>query len=137
MDEDEKPATPPAVKPPSGVTPPSTGGDGEAEKPKKTVVKKVTGVKVKAGKKSLKLSWKSQKNVSYRIAYSASKKKLAKIKNGKIKSVSGTKVVSSQKAKKTIKKLKKSKKYYVKICAVSKNKKTIGKWSSIVSKKTK
>ena len=137
VDEDEKPATPPAVKPPSGVTPPSTGGDGKAEKPKKTVVKKVTGVKVKAGKKSLKLSWKSQKNVSYRIAYSTSKKKLAKIKNGKIKPVTGTKVVSSKKTKKTIKKLKKSKKYYVKICAVSKNKKNIGKWSSIVSRKTK
>ena len=40
-------------------------------------------------------------------------------------------------AKKTIKKLKKSKKYYLKICAVSKNGKNIGKWSGVISAKTK
>ena len=31
----------------------------------------------------------------------------------------------------------KSKKYYVKVCAVSKDKKMIGNWSKVVSKKTK
>lgn len=105
------------------------------EKAGKTVAK-VSKVKVKSGKKSLKLSWKAQKKVSYRVAYSLSKKKLAKLKNGKIKAMPGTKVIKVNMAKKTIKNLKKSKKYYIKICAVSKDGKTIGKWSKVVSKKT-
>lgn len=149
-DEDEQletPSTPPTPSP--SPTPPSVGTPSQnplptqspsaTEKPKKeqTVVNQVVGVKAKAQKKSLKLSWKAQKNVSYRIAYSTSKKKLAKLKDGKIKAVSGVKVVSSAKANKTIKKLKKSKKYYIKVCAVSKDKKTIGKWSKVINKKTK
>lgn len=100
-------------------------------------VAKVTGVKVSAGKKNLKVSWKSQKNVVYYVAYSTSKSKLAKIKNGKIKGLSGTKVIKVTTTKKTIKKLKKKKKYFVKVCAVSTDKKKIGNWSSVVSKKTK
>lgn len=124
---------------------PSAGNNGQGKisggssKPNnaKTVVKKVTGLKVVRQKKSLKLSWKAQKNVTYKIAYSTSKKKLAKIKNGKVKAVAGTKVVNSAKAKKTIRKLKKAKKYYIKVCAVSKDKKTVGKWSKVISKKTK
>ena len=99
--------------------------------------KKVTKIKVKKLKKALSLRWKSQKNVTYRIAYSTSKKKLSKIKNGKLKAVKGTKVIKVTSAKKTIKKLKKSKKYYLKICAVSKNGKNIGKWSGVISAKTK
>lgn len=103
----------------------------------KTVVKKVTGLKVKRQKKSLKLIWKAQKNVTYRVAYSTNKKKLAKLKNGKIKAISGTKVITAKKANTVIKKLKKSKKYYVKVCAVSKKDKTVGKWSKTLSAKTK
>ncbi len=103
----------------------------------KTVVKKVAGLKAVRQKKGLKLSWKAQKNVTYKIAYSTSKKKLAKIKNGKIKAIAGTKIVGSAKEKKTIGKLKKAKKYYIKVCAVSKDKKTIGKWSKVICKKTK
>lgn len=103
----------------------------------RTKLRKVTGLKVVSRKKGFKLSWKAQKKVTYRIAYSTNKKKLAKLKNGKIKAVSGTKVVTAKNAKKVIKKLKKSKKYYIKVCAVSKDKKTIGKWSKVVCKKTK
>ena len=99
--------------------------------------KKVTKIKVKKLKKALSLRWKSQKNVTYRIAYSTSKKKLSKIKNGKLKAVKGTKVIKVTSAKKTIKKLKKSKRYYLKICAVSKKGKNIGKWSGVISAKTK
>lgn len=148
----QSPVTPPTTNPPATNQPaenppsvtqspnpapteaPSTGGKQKTEP---TTAKKVTGIKVKAQKKALKLSWKPQKNMSYYIAYSTSKKKLAKLKNGKIKAVSGTKVVRSAKAKKTIGKLKKSKKYYLKVCAVSKDKKKIGKWSKVISKKTK
>lgn len=141
---DEKPpvTNPPADNPVS-VTPspnpktsdPSLNGGKQKEEP--TKVKKVTGIKVKAQKRALKLSWKPQKNANYYIAYSTSKKKLAKLKNGKIKAVSGTKVVGSGKAKKTIQKLKRSKKYYIKVCAVSRDKKTVGKWSKVIGKKTK
>lgn len=97
----------------------------------------VTGVKVTGAKKSLKIRWKSQKNVSYRVAISTSKTKLAKIKNGKVKAVSGTKVSQTSGAKKTVKGLKAKKTYYVKVCAVSKDGKTIGKWSGVVKGKTK
>lgn len=143
----QSPVDPPTTNPPAENPPtvtkspnpaptdaPSTGGKQKTEP---TKVKKVIGIKIKAQKKALKLSWKPQKNVKYYIAYSKSKKKLAKLKNGKVKAVSGTKVVASAKAKKTIGKLKKSKKYYLKVCAVSKDKKTIGKWSKVISKKTK
>lgn len=97
----------------------------------------VTGVKVTGAKKSLKIRWKSQKNVSYRVAISTSKTKLAKIKNGKVKAVSGTKVSQTSGVKKTVKGLKAKKTYYVKVCAVSKDGKTIGKWSGVVKGKTK
>lgn len=103
----------------------------------KIVVKTVTGLKVQSLKKGLKLSWRAQKKTTYRIAYSTSKTKLAKLKNGKVRAVAGTKVIVSKEAKKIIKKLKKSKKYYVKVCAVGKDGKTIGKWSKVVCKETK
>lgn len=105
--------------------------------PEKTVVKKVSGLKVKSQKKSLKVTWKAQKNVTYKVAYSTNKKKLAKLKNGKLKAVSGTKVITAKKASVVIKKLARSKKYYIKVCAVSKKDKTVGNWSKVVSKKTK
>lgn len=133
---DPEPSVPPSASP---DVPPSSqpGVTPQPTEKAKTSVAKVSGVKVKSGKKSLKLSWKAQKKVSYRVAYSLSKKKLAKLKNGNIKAVPGTKVIKVNTAKKTIKKLKKSKKYYIKICAVSKDGKTIGKWSKVVSRKTK
>lgn len=133
---------PPAEDPPSATLSPNPSpsdqpSNGGKQKAEPTVVKKVTGIKIIAQKKALKLSWKPQKNVRYYIAYSTSKKKLAKLKQGKIKAISGTKVISTAKAGKTIRKLKKSKKYYLKVCAVSKDKKTFGKWSKVISKKTK
>lgn len=142
--DDIEPTNPPSggsgnQEPGTGGTGGVTGGSGgqKVQDTVKAVVKQVTGLKVIRQKKSLKLSWKAQKNVTYKIAYSTSKKKLAKIKNGKIKAVAGTKIISSAKAKKTIRPLKKTKKYYIKVCAVSKDKKTIGKWSNVVGKKTK
>ena len=97
----------------------------------------MTGLKVKGQKKKLKVTFQAQKDVTYRIAYSTDKKKLAKIKDGKIKAVSGTKMLTSKKTSVFIKKLKAKKKYYVKVCAVSKDKKTIGKWSKTAGAKTK
>lgn len=129
------PSPSPAVPAPV-VTQPATGSE-VVPQVETTAVKKVTGIKVKAQKKGLKVSWKSQKNVTYKIAYSTNRKKLEKLKNGKLSGVSGVKVVSSKTSNKTIKGLKKSKKYFLKICAVSSDGKTIGKWSGIVSKKTK
>ena len=121
----------------TGGKPGGNTGGSTSDKNQTVTVKKITGVKAKSLKKSLKITWKSQKNVTYKVAYSTSKKKLANIKNGKVKAVSGTKVVSSKKANIIIKKLKKAKKYYIKVCAVSKDGKTIGNWSKVVGKKTK
>lgn len=135
--ESPKPSIQPSARPGISSGKPSENKPAATVKPTKRSVAKVSGLKVKRGKKSLKLSWKAQKNVSYRVAYSLNKKKLAKLKNGSIKAVSGTRVIKVNTARKTIKKLKKSKKYYLKVCAVSKNDKTIGKWSKTVSKKTK
>ena len=53
----------------------------------------------------------------YKVAYSTCKKKLAKIKNGKVKAVAGTKVCTATKNKVTLKKLKKKTTYYMKVCA--------------------
>ena len=74
----------------------------------------------------------------YKVAYSTSKKKLAKIKNGKIKAVAGTKVCTAAKNKVTLKKLKKKTVYYVKVCAYRvKEGKVVGNYSAVKKVKTK
>jgi len=102
--------------------------------------KKVTGVKAgKITKNKVTLTWKKQTGVTgYKVAYSTSKKKLAKIKNGKIKGVAGTKVCTAAKNKVTLKKLKKKTVYYVKVCAYRvKDGKKIGNYSAVKKVKTK
>ena len=87
--------------------------------------------KLKAGKKSLKVTWKSDKNSSgYQIRYS------------KKKSMKGAKTITikNKNAKnKTIKKLKKKTKYYVQIRAIKKykNKTYYGEYIKTIGKKTK
>lgn len=101
------------------------------------VPQKVTSVKAAAGKKQLTIRWKKQSGVKYKVAYSTSKAKLAKLKNGKTKAA-GVKVVTVTKNSVVIKKLKGKKKYYVKVCAVSTGANgSYGNWSGIVSTKTK
>lgn len=116
---------------------PGNGTDGV----KKTVsAKKVTGLTVKSGKKkTLTIRWKKQEGMKYKVAYSTSKSKLSKQKNGKIKPVKSVKVLTAKKNSVTIKKLKSGKKYYVKVCAYCiENKKTqVGKWSGVKTKKVK
>lgn len=99
---------------------------------------KVGNVKLKAAKKKLTVSWKKQAGMKYKVAYSTSKAKLAKLKNGKV-SAKGVKVVNATTTKKVIKKLKSKKKYYVKVCAYTtvNGKKTYGKWSAVKNKKVK
>ena len=102
--------------------------------------KKVTGVKAgKVTKNKAVLTWKKQTGVTgYQVAYSTSKKKLAKIKNGKRKAAAGTKVCSATKNKVTLKKLKKKTAYYVKVCAYrGKGGKAIGNYSAVKKVKTK
>ena len=99
-----------------------------------TVVKNPSSTKikkVKAAKKSLKITWKKTKNVSgYQIQYSTSKKfkKAQKITIKKAKTTS-----------KTIKKLKAKKKYYVRVRTyiTVNGKKYYSDWSKAKSKKTK
>lgn len=99
---------------------------------------KVANVKLKAAKKKMTVTWKKQAGMKYKVAYSTSKAKLAKLKNGKV-SAKGVKVVNATSAKKVIKKLKSKKKYYVKVCAYTtvKGKKAYGKWSAVKNKKVK
>lgn len=102
-----------------------------------TAPQKVTAVKAKAGKEKMTISWKKQSGVKYKVAYSTSKAKLAKLKNGKTKAA-GVKVVTVTKNNVVLKKLKGKKKYYVKVCAVSTGANgSYGNWSGIVSTKTK
>lgn len=118
-------ATPPAV----------TAGETKTSK-----VGKVSQVKAaKITKNAVTISWKKQSNAKYKVAYSANKKKLAKIKDGKGKVVVGTKVVSANKNKITLKKLKKNTVYYIKVCAYQTvdGKKVYGKYSSVKKVKTK
>jgi hypothetical protein len=105
-----------------------------------TTPRKVTGVKVSAsGKKKLTVKWKRQTGVSYKVAYSTDKKKLAKLKNGKTKAVSGVKIADVSKNSLLLKKLKGGKKYYIKVCAYTKKADSInvGNWSGVKSKKVK
>lgn len=100
-------------------------------------VKKVSGLKVKAGKKKLTVSWKKQKGCKYIVAYSTSKKKLSKLKSPN-KKASGVKKKTVSKNKVVLKKLKRGKVYYVKVAAVKKSagKNVYGKFSGVKKKRT-
>lgn len=94
--------------------------------------KKVAGVKAKAGKKQMTVSWKSDKSAKgYQITYSQNKK----FKKG-TKNVAITK---NNTTKKTIKKLKAKKTYYVKVRAYKQagNKKVYGAYSKMKTVKIK
>ena len=89
---------------------------------------KVKSVKVKAGKKSLKISFKKVSKCSkYQIQ--ASTKKSFKKKY--------TKTKTTTKKTYTMKGLKAKKKYYVRVRALNTTTKFYGKWSSVKTKKTK
>lgn len=87
--------------------------------------------KIKAKKKSLKITWKKVKGVNgYQLQY------------GRKKSMKGAKTVTIKKAtdtSKTIKKLNKKKKYYVRIRTfiLNKGKSIYSPWSAVKAKKTK
>lgn len=98
---------------------------------------KVSQVKAKAAKKALKLQWKVQKNVTYRVAYSTSVKKLKQLKKGVLQTSGNVKILTTAKNTVTLKKLKSKKKYYIRICAVSTQSKKAGGWSNITSKTPK
>lgn len=91
---------------------------------------KVTGVKLTAKKKAMKVAWKKTAGASGYKIYRATSKK------GKYKCV---KTASSKTTSFTNKKLKKNKKYYYKVCAfVKSGKKTYnGAYSTVVMKKAK
>ena len=99
-------------------------------------VGKVSGVKVTAQSKALKLTWKKASVSGYEICYSTSKS-FPKSKTETVK-------VAGSKAGYTVKKLTGDKKYYVKIRAyktytdeLGQKIKAYGKWSSVMSKTTK
>ena len=83
--------------------------EGSVSKTFKINPKKLTGLKVKAGKKQMTVSWKKASVTGYEIVYATSKN----FKEGK-KTVT---VKSAKTAKKVIKKLKAKKTYYVKVRA--------------------
>lgn len=122
VDETEEPGT-------GQNTPPAVNGT--------VTVNKVSGVKIKSGKKKLTVSWKKQKGCKYIVAYSTSKKKLGKLKAPQ-KKYAGVKkkTVSSNKA--VLKKLKRGKVYYVKVAALKKSggKTVYGKFSGVKKKRT-
>ena len=128
---------------PGGDDGSNNGNQGTDKDPIVTVPvkpKKVTSVKAgRITKNKVTLTWKKQADVTgYKVAYSTSKKKLAKIKNGKIKAVAGTKVCTATKNKVTLKKLKKKTVYYVKVCAYRvKDGKMIVNYSAVKKVKTK
>ena len=83
--------------------------EGSVSKTFKINPKKLTGLKVKAGKKQMTVSWKKASVTGYEIVYATSKN----FKKGK-KTVT---VKSAKTVKKVIKKLKAKKTYYVKVRA--------------------
>lgn len=90
--------------------------------------KKVSGVKAKAAKKKVTVSWKkAAKAAGYQIQYSTSK------------NFKGAKTVTASGTSKVIKGLKSKKTYYVRVCAYAKNgkKKVMGAYSSKVKVKVK
>lgn len=91
---------------------------------------KVTGVKLTAKKKAMKVAWKKTAGASGYKVYRATSKK------GKYKCV---KTASSKTTSFTNKKLKKKKKYYYKVCAFVKSGKKMynGAYSTVVMKKAK
>ncbi|MCR5201599.1 MAG: DUF4981 domain-containing protein, partial [Lachnospiraceae bacterium] len=147
IDPDASASPEASVAPSESAAPGESSAPGESASPSASpsasadTVKKptrVTGLKLVAKKKSMKVSFKKQSNVTYVVAYSLKKAKLNKLKNGKIKAVSGVKIRKISKNSVIIKKLKAKKKYFFKVCAVSKkNKKLIGNYSAVKAKKTK
>ncbi|MCB6993542.1 fibronectin type III domain-containing protein [bacterium 210820-DFI.6.37] len=94
--------------------------------------KKVTGLKTKAGKKQMTVSWKKDtKATGYQLTYAQNKKFTKGKKNV---TISKNKTV-----KKTVKKLKSKKTYYVKVRAYKKvgSKKLYGSYSAVKSVKIK
>lgn len=90
--------------------------------------KKVSGVKAKAAKKKVTVSWKkAAKAAGYQIQYSTSK------------NFKGAKTVTASGTSKVIKGLKSKKTYYFRVCAYAKNgkKKVTGAYSSKVKVKVK
>lgn len=90
--------------------------------------KKVSGVKAKAAKKKVTVSWKkAAKAAGYQIQYSTSK------------NFKGAKTVTASGTSKVIKGLKSKKTYYIRVCAYAKNgkKKVTGAYSSKVKVKVK
>lgn len=125
-----QPAATVSPAPPAAPTAP-VGGEAPAT---------VTQVKAaKVSRNAVSLTWKKQDGVRYKVAYSADKKKLSKIKNGSVKAAAGTKVASAAKNAVTIKKLKKNTAYYVKVCAYCTvdGKTVYGKYSAVIKFKTK
>ena len=117
------------------LQPASDNGNGTAAAAK--TPGKVTKVKAKTLGKGAKLSWKAQTGVTYRVAYGTSRKKLAALKKGSSKGAKGVKVITVKTAGKKLSNLKAAKKYYIRVCAVDKKSKKAGKWSDIISVKTK
>ena len=97
----------------------------------------VVNVKAKGLKKGISITWRLQKGMQYKVAYSNSAAKLSKLKNKKAVRISGGKIFTVKKNAKKILKLKKNKKYYVKVCAIDPKTGKAGKWSKAVSVKTK
>lgn len=94
--------------------------------------KKVTGVKAKAGKKQMTVTWKKVKGAAgYQVTYAQDKKFKKAKKNAAVNKGATT--------KKVVKKLKSGKKYYVKVRAYKKsgNKKVYGAYSKAQSVKIK
>ena len=102
----------------------------------KTLPAQVTSIRAKGFKKGISLTWKAQKKMTYKVAYSTGAGKLAGLSNGKSKA-SGVRVITVKTAAKKLKKLKRNKKYYVKVCAVDPQTGRTGKWSKAVSVRTK
>lgn len=115
----------------TNVTDPDEDDDNEYIEPDRPSISKptkVTGVKAKAGKKYMTVSWKKAKNAKgYQVTYAANK------------SFKAAKKVTTTKTTAKLKKLKSKKTYFVKVRAYRKaNGKTLyGSYSNIVKKKIK
>ncbi|MFQ9516004.1 MAG: fibronectin type III domain-containing protein [Eubacterium sp.] len=95
-----------------------------AKATKAAKIKRVTGLKAKAGKKKVKLSWKKAKNAKkYQIQY------------GTKKSFSSKKSKATAKKSITIKKLKRGKTYYFRVRGI--DGKQVGNWSKVKKVKIK
>lgn len=135
---------PDAVQDPSNTTEPSTQKPTYCNRPTTMTInnqivipskpKKVTKVKITAGKKKLTVKWKKLSGANgYQIKIGTNKK-----------ITKNTKTYKAKANKKVIKKLKSNKKYFIKVRAYKTYKNTdektvyvYGKWSAVKSKKTK